>query len=180
MLSVNPCQSYVEYIPDWSWTLSSWLARILWYHRPILLTSKRMMGVWPTHLVIESQGWSVAKKKMLMVIVIVTRNMRLFADSFYEDTFHRSLCFCNHTACIGRSFLQCVLFMMRIEHEKTRWNIIWKMRLFADFWWRHLPPQTLPISQAFVATQGHRRKNQPWTMMLFMMMLIDADDNGGK
>ena len=35
MLSVNPCQSYVEYIPDWSWTLSSWLARILWYHRCI-------------------------------------------------------------------------------------------------------------------------------------------------
>ena len=25
------------------------------------------------------------------------------------------------------------------------------MRLFADFWWWHLPPQTSPISQAFVA-----------------------------
>ena len=106
-----------------------------------------------------------------MEIVIVTRNMRLFAD-FLWGRLPLRLYFCNHTACIGRSFLQCLLFMMRIEHEKTRWNIIWKMRLFADFWWRHLPPQTLPISQAFVATQGHRRKYQPWTMMLLMMMTM--------
>ena len=34
MLYLNPCQSFVEYIPDWS---CLWLARILRYHRCIQL-----------------------------------------------------------------------------------------------------------------------------------------------